>query len=122
MEDICSFALELPAEDMIPERIEDVVYNCLDFCQLYGRTPHFCLLSENAEHVWAVLELLHEENADFSLLTEPERSEYKMDASTVRIDKSGNAQLGNAAIGNLLEDRLADLWVTAGSEQSEDIA
>ena len=33
------------------------------------------------------------------------------------IDGSGNARYGSISIGNLLEDRLADLWVTAAMDQ-----
>ena len=118
----CSFTWELGAEAVEPEQIEDILYNCLDFCQLYGRTPHFCLLTEKSEAAWPVLELLHGENAGFSLLTEPESSECKPDIHSVVIDGSGKARLGNTSIGNLLEDRLADLWVNAGLDRKESMA
>ena len=122
MSKTCSFRWELGTEAVEPGQIEDILYNCLDFCQLYGRTPHFCLLAEKSEAAWPVLELLHGENADFSLLTDPESSECKPDIHSVVIDGSGNARLRNTSIGNLLEDRLADLWVTAGLDRKESMA
>ena len=121
MNTLCTFAVELTAEDMEPDRIEDIVYNCLDFCELNDLTPHFCVLSDaEPSALWQTLELLHEENAGFSLLTEPERSrgeEACFGVAEIRIDRGGNAYHQGKAIGNLLEDRLADLWVTAGLAQ-----
>ncbi len=116
MKALCSFAVELSAEEIKQSQIEDIVYNCLDFCQLNDLTPHFCILSDaDTSTLWPTLELLHEEDADFSLLTEPERS---LGASAdIRIDRGGNAYYRKKAIGNVLEDRLADLWVTAGLAQ-----
>ena len=119
MEMECSFTWELGTEAIEPGQIEDILYNCLDFCLMFDRTPHFCLLAEKSEAAWPVLELLHGENADFSLLTEPESSECKPDIHSVVIDGGGNARYGSISIGNLLEDRLADLWVTAGLDRKE---
>ena len=51
---------------MTEERLEDTIYNCLDFCLLNGRTPHFYLGGPDPiRHpaLWTVLELLREENA-----------------------------------------------------------
>lgn len=121
MSKTCSFRMELGAEAVEPGQIEDILYNCLDFCQLYDRTPHFCLLAEKSEAAWPILELLHGENAGFSLLTDPESTRYKSETLSVIIDDKGNARLGNTSIGNLLEDRLADLWVTAGLDRKESI-
>ena len=112
----CTFAVELSAEALEPDRIEDIIYNCLDFCELNGLAPHICLLSDaDTSALWPTLELLHGEDVSFSLLTEPERSQGA--ESDIRIDRSGNAYHQERNIGNLLEDRLADLWVTAGLAQ-----
>ena len=65
---------------MTEERLEDTIYNCLDFCLLNGRTPHFYLGGPDPiRHpaLWTVLELLREENVSFSLLSEPEKTEYE---------------------------------------------
>lgn len=117
----CTFAVELTAGQMEPDRIEDIIYNCLDFCELNDLTPHFCVLSDaEPSALWQALELLHKEDLGFSLLTEPERSrgsEACFGLADIRIDRGGNAYYREKSIGNLLEDRLADLWVTAGLAQ-----
>ena len=71
---------------MTEERLEDTIYNCLDFCLLNGRTPHFYLGGPDPiRHpaLWTVLELLREENASFSLLSEPEKTEYEQNRDPV---------------------------------------
>ena len=121
MKALCTFAVELSAQETAQRQIEDIVYNCLDFCELNELTPHFCVLSDvDTSALWPMLELLHEEDAGFSLLTEPERSADAAacsESAAIRIDRGGNAYYQEINIGNILEDRLADLWVTAGLAQ-----
>ena len=108
---------------MTEERLEDTIYNCLDFCLLNGRTPHFYLggpdpISHPA--LWTVLKLLREEDVSFSLLSEPEKTEYEQnrhplsEKNKVEITCDGLARQGDTIIGNVFEDRLADLWVVSG--------
>ena len=71
MDDLFSFELDLGAGEgcMTEERLEDAVYNCLDYCLLYGKTPHFYLGGPDPiRHpaLWPVLELLREEGTSFS--------------------------------------------------------
>ena len=119
------FELDLGAGEgcMTEEGLEDTVYNCLDFCLLYGKTPHFYLGGAaplRHPSIWTVLELLREEGASFSLLSEPEKTEFEQnrhplsEENKVEIACDGLARQGDTIIGNIFEDRLADLWVVSG--------
>ena len=86
-DELFTFELDLGAGEgcMTEEGLEDTVYNCLDFCLLYGKTPHFYLGGEDPiRHpaLWTVLELLREEGASFSssyiLRAKIRASEYLM--------------------------------------------
>lgn len=120
-----TFELNLGAGEgcMTEEGLEDTVYNCLDFCLLYGKTPHFYLGGEDPlrhPSIWTALELLREEGASFSLLSEPEKTEFERnrhplsEENKVEIARDGLARQGDTIIGNIFEDRLADLWVVSG--------
>jgi len=107
---------------MPEERLEDTVYNCLDFCLIYGKTPHFYLCGDDPlrhPSVWRVLELLREENVTFSLLSGPEKAEFEAarqkpgDGSRIEIACDGSVRQGNLQIGNIFGDRLADLWTVS---------
>lgn len=43
MDDLFTSELDMGSGEgcMTEERLEDTIYNCLDFCLLYGKTPHF---------------------------------------------------------------------------------
>ena len=125
MHDLFTFALDLGAgESAVPQaRLEDTVYNCLDFCLLYGKTAHFYLGGDvPLRHpvIWPVLELLREEDVSFSLLSEPEKAEFEQDRhplseeDSVEIACDGLVRQGDKLIGNVFEDRLADLWIVSG--------
>ncbi len=102
--------------------LEDVLYNCLDLCRLYGKQPHFLLSGADAAHNpdhWRALELLRAEGAAFSALGEPERTELlrlraqsnpPLPAERVVIHRDGRAYYGARPLGSALDDRLADLW------------
>lgn len=119
-EGLFSFELDLGAEACRPggQQLEDVLYNCLDFCLLYRKAPHFFLTGSDAEHhpeLWRVLQILREEGATFSLLSEPERCEYESFRSKdlrdkIRIGADGEATCELGTLGNVLYDRLGDLW------------
>jgi len=124
-EELFSFELDMGSgESAMPaERLEDTIYNCLDFCLLNGRTPHFYLGGEDPiRHpaLWPVLELLREEDVSFSLLSEPEKTEFEQkrrpvsEGNRMEIACDGMTRQGNTIIGNIFEDRLADLWVVSG--------
>ena len=125
MDDLFTFELDIGAGEgcMTEERLEDTVYNCLDFCLLYEKTPHFYLGGDDPiRHpaLWPVLDLLREEGASFSLLSEPEKTEFEQnrhplsEKNKVEITCDGLARQGDTTIGNVFEDRLADLWVVSG--------
>ena len=125
MDDLFTFELNIGADEgcMTEERLEDTIYNCLDFCLLYRKTPHFYLCGDDPichPALWSVLELLREEGASFSLLSEPEKTEFEQnrhplsEENKVEIACDGLTRQGDTIIGNIFEDRLADLWVVSG--------
>ena len=119
-EELFTFELDMGSETERPtgQQLEDMLYNCLDFCLLYRKQAHFFLAGpDDAGHpeLWRVLEILREEGATFSLLTEPERGEYESLRSgdlrgKIRIRADGEASCELGALGNVLYDRLGDLW------------
>lgn len=125
MDELFTFELDMGAGEvcMTEERLEDTIYNCLDFCLLYEKTPHFYLGGEDPIHhpaLWPVLELLRDEGVSFSFLSEPEKTEFEQnrhplsEENKVEIACDGLARQGDTIIGNIFEDRLADLWVVSG--------
>ena len=125
MDNLFTFELDLGAGEgcMTEARLEDTVYNCLDFCLLHEKTPHFFLGGDNPlRHpaIWPILELLREEDVSFSLLSEPEKTEFEQsrhplsEENRVEIACDGLTHQGDTIIGNIFEDRLADLWVVRG--------
>ena len=119
-EKLFTFELELGVGEARPagQQLEDTLYNCLDFCLLYRKQAHFFLAGPDAAghpELWRVLEILREEGATFSLLTEPERGEYdalrsKSLRDRIRIKADGEASCELGVLGNVLYDRLGDLW------------
>lgn len=119
-EELFTFELDLGSGTERPagQQLEDILYNCLDFCLLYRKQAHFFLAGADAAghpELWRVLEILREEGATFSLLSEPERGEYEAFRSRelrdkFRIGADGEASCELGALGNVLFDRLGDLW------------
>lgn len=119
-EGLFTFELDMGSETERPtgQQLEDMLYNCLDFCLLYRKQAHFFLAGSDAAghlELWRVLEILREEGATFSLLTEPERGEYESLRSNdltnkIIISTDGEATCELGALGNVLFDRLGDLW------------
>ena len=115
-----TFELDLGSDTERPtgQQLENMLYNCLDFCLLYRKQAHFFLTGLDAAghpELWRMLEILREENATFSLLTEPERDEYDAlrsgelrDKIRIRADGEATCELGS--LGNVLSDRVGDLW------------
>lgn len=121
MEDFENFALNLGGgtDYLAEQKLEDVLYNCLDFCLLRKKKAHFYLTGADAMHhpaLWDILELLRAQEATFSILSEPEQSEFEAvrarrpSENTVEISASGEAYQNGLLLGSLLDDRLADLW------------
>ena len=124
-DELFTFELDMGAGEccMTEERLEATIYNCLDFCLLYEKTAHFYLCgADPIRHpaIWLVLELLREEGASFSLLSEPEKTEFEQnrhplsEENRIEIACDGLVRQGDTIIGNIFEDRLADLWVVSG--------
>lgn len=119
-EELFTFELDLGSGTERPagQQLEDMLYNCLDFCLLYRKQAHFFLTGPYAAghpELWHVLEILREEDATFSLLSEPERGEYEALRSgdlkdKIRIKADGEASSELGSLGNVLFDRLGDLW------------
>lgn len=128
MKELFTFELDLGKGDARPvgEALMDMLYSCLDFCALYDKQPHFYLAGADAERhpeIWNILEVLREENATFSILSEPEQSAFERQKSkdaerkekiTIRADGEAFGAFGH--LGNVHDDRLADLWEIAKLE------
>ena len=115
------FTFKLDLDSMPAERVEDTIYNCLDFSLLYGKTAHFFLLGDHPA-LWRMLEIFREEQVTFSLLTEPEQStfhEKPNDGARMVICGDGTVKWGEIMIGNAFADRLADLWAVYQCEGVE---
>ena len=115
------FTFKLDLDSMPAERVEDTIYNCPDFCLLYGKTPHF-FLRGNHPALWEILDILREEQVTFSVLTEPEQSAYQNktdDLLHMVICSDGTAKWRESRLGNAFSDRLADLWAVNQCEGVE---
>lgn len=119
--------LDDPADGMTAEALTEAAYNCLDFCEMTGAAPHFYLAGQDAEAhpgFWKLLTLLRENGADFSVLTEPEQSAFaenlaeqrKQDDACLRIEGNGDVYHRMQRLGNVWEDRLADIWAVRQCE------
>ena len=127
--DLFTFELNMGDGEDRPngQQLEDMLYNCLDFCLLYRKRAHFFLDGpDDAGHseFWHVLEILREEHASFSLLSEPERGEYaalRNDdlRNRIRIGADGEATGELGALGNVFTDRLGDLWEVKRLQRGE---
>ena len=56
------------------EQMESTFYNCLDFCEIYGRTPYFYITGGDPilhPDFWRLLELMHEHDIKFTILGNP---------------------------------------------------
>ena len=56
------------------EQMESTFYNCLDFCEVYGRTPYFYITGGDPilhPNFWRLLELLRGHDAAFTILSNP---------------------------------------------------
>ena len=113
--------LASPDDGMTVEALTEAAYNCLDFCETTDTAPHFYLAGRDAEAhpgFWTLLALLREAGADFSVLAEPEQSvfaeslaeRWKQDNARLRIEGNGDVYHRLQRLGNVWEDRLADLW------------
>ena len=56
------------------EQMENTFYNCLDFCEVYGRTPYFYITGGDPilhPDFWRLLELIHEHDIKFTIMGNP---------------------------------------------------
>lgn len=56
------------------KQMETTFYNCLDFCQIYGRTPYFYITGGDPilhPDFWRLLDLLHKHEIGFTILGNP---------------------------------------------------
>ena len=121
-EELFTFEIDLGSGSrcLLGQRLEDVLYNCLDFCKLYRKQAHFLLRGENAARhpeLSHALDILREEVATFSLLSGPEQSLYEQRRETsdsprnrIKVLPGGEASCEYGQLGNMLQDRLGDLW------------
>ena len=61
-------------DSMTWPQLEDTFFNCLDFCEVYGRTPHFYITGGDPilhPDFWRLLELLHGHGAAFTVMGNP---------------------------------------------------
>jgi len=122
-EDLFTFELDLGADAHRPtgRQLEDILYNCLDFCLLYRKRAHFYLTGQDAAghpELWHVLDILREEGATFSILSEPEQSAFAKSVKAaeaagdkVEIRRGAQAYYKSSPLGNMLLERLADMLI-----------
>ena len=56
------------------KQIKDTFYNCLDFCEVYGRTPYFYITGGDPilhPDFWKLLKLIHRYDIKFTILGNP---------------------------------------------------
>ena len=61
-------------DSMTWEQMQDTFYNCLDFCEVYGRLPYFYLTGGDPilhPDFWRLLELFHEHDVPFTIMGNP---------------------------------------------------
>lgn len=61
-------------ESMSWEEMQETFYNCLDFCEVYRRTPYFYITGGDPilhPDFWHLLKLLHEHGTAFTILGNP---------------------------------------------------
>ena len=54
--------------------MQDTFYNCLDFCEVFGRTPYFYLTGGDPilhPDFWRLLDLFHEHGVKFTIMGNP---------------------------------------------------
>lgn len=126
-EQLFTFELDMGSglQSLSGKQLEDVLYNCLDFSILYHRQPHFFLRGADMlrhPELWFVLEILREEGATFSFLSDPELTEFESrertrnEENTVEIKGSGEVRHLEKRLGNMLSDRLADMLIINNQE------
>lgn len=61
-------------DSMSYEQMEETFYNCLDFCEVYGRKPYFYLTGGDPilhPDFWRLLELFHSHEIPFTIIGNP---------------------------------------------------
>lgn len=61
-------------KSMTWDEMQDTFYNCLDFCEVFGRTPYFYLTGGDPilhPDFWRLLELFHEHGVKFTIMGNP---------------------------------------------------
>lgn len=61
-------------DSMTWEQMKSTFYNCLDFCEMYGRLPYFYLTGGDPilhPDFWRLLELFHAKNVPFTIMGNP---------------------------------------------------
>lgn len=61
-------------DSMTWEQMQDTFYNCLDFCEVYGRLPYFYLTGGDPilhPDFWRLLSLFHEHDIPFTIMGNP---------------------------------------------------
>lgn len=61
-------------DSMTWQQVEDTFYNCLDFCEVYGRLPYFYLTGGDPilhPDFWRLLDLFKEYHAPFTIMGNP---------------------------------------------------
>ena len=61
-------------DSMSWEQMQDTFYNCLDFCEVYGRMPYFYLTGGDPilhPDFWRLLDLFHKHDIPFTIMGNP---------------------------------------------------
>ncbi len=121
--DLFTFVLDMGEgkNRMSGEQLESMLFNCLDFAAVYRKQPHFYLSGDDAVRhplLWEALEVFRQEGAAFTILSGPEQGLFRDEVrippdgkDKIIIHPGGEAFFDGKNLGNMLQDRLADMLI-----------
>ena len=91
-----------PLVSMTWEQMQDTLYNCLDFCEMYDRLPYFYITGGDPilhPDFWQLLKLIHEHNIPFTIMGNP----FHLDDEVCRKLKSYGCEKYQLSLDGLRE-------------------
>ncbi len=91
-----------PLISMTWEQMQDTLYNCLDFCEMYNRLPYFYITGGDPilhPDFWRLLRLIHKHNIPFTIMGNP----FHLDDEVCRKLKSYGCEKYQLSLDGLRE-------------------